>query len=139
MQSTMNLLEQAMAQKSLAEWTKELGLSDKALYNAAYRKHLSPAVAGSIAEKLGEDVDHWIVIAAMESEKDSACKQRMLKRFQAMSRGVIKRCIFHTRQPHQQRRPLPAFSFRHHSRPASYRASNSRRLRMCSLAHSIIT
>jgi hypothetical protein len=81
MQTTMNLLDTATEAKSLADWTKELGLSAKALYNARDRGHLSPAIAGALAEKMGENVENWIVVAALESEKDSACKDRMVKRF----------------------------------------------------------
>lgn len=81
MQQTMNLLAEATKTgKSLADWTRELGLSDKALYTARDRGHLSPAIAGAIAEKLGKNVEGWVYIAAMESEKESACKQRMVKR-----------------------------------------------------------
>ena len=80
MQTTMTLLDAAVLQRSIPEWTRELGLSTKALYTAKDRKHLSPAIAGALAEKLGEDVDGWIVIAALESERDSACKERMMKR-----------------------------------------------------------
>ncbi|SFE30198.1 hypothetical protein SAMN04489710_12628, partial [Paracidovorax konjaci] len=29
--------------------------------------------------------DQWIVIAAMESEKDSACKERMMKRIRKLT------------------------------------------------------
>jgi hypothetical protein len=80
MQSTMALLDRALVQKSIGEWTRELGLSGKALYNAQYRGHLSPAIAGVMADKLGEDMQKWIVIAAVESEKDSACRDHLLKK-----------------------------------------------------------
>ncbi|BEP95675.1 hypothetical protein GmRootA79_40590 [Acidovorax sp. A79] len=83
MQTTMNLLAKALEIKSIPEWTADLGLSDKALYNSQYRQHLSPAIAGTMAERIGEDVDKWIVIAALESEKDSACKQRMMTRLKS--------------------------------------------------------
>jgi len=55
-------------------------LSRQSIHNAKYRGNLSPAIAGALAEKLGLPVDQWIVIAALESEKDSACKEMMLKR-----------------------------------------------------------
>ena len=80
MQSTLNLLGEAEKQKNLSEWARELGLSTRALYTARDRGHLSPAVAGAMAEKLGKNVEGWVFIAAVESEKDSACKERMLKR-----------------------------------------------------------
>lgn len=80
MQTTMNLLDAAVKVQDLAAWARELGLTKQTLYTSKYRGHLSPAIAGDIASKLGEDVDRWIVIAALESEKDSACKKRMVKR-----------------------------------------------------------
>jgi hypothetical protein len=81
MQTTMNLLQTALEQdKNLARWTKRLGLSGKALYNAEARGHLSPAIAGALADELGEDPTPWIVVAALESERESACKSRLIKR-----------------------------------------------------------
>jgi hypothetical protein len=80
MQTTMTLLERALRVKTPPEWARELGLERTALHNAKRREHLSPAVAGAIADKLGEDVNRWIVIAALESEKDSACKTHLLRR-----------------------------------------------------------
>lgn len=85
MQTTLDLLASALkADPSIATWTKKLGLSDKALYNARDRGHLSPAVAGALAEELGQDAKDWIVVAALESERDSACKTRMLSRMRKL-------------------------------------------------------
>ena len=84
MQSTMSLLalaETRMPEVNLSAWAERLGLSKRALYTAKDRGHLSPAVAGALAEELQEDPKEWMVIAALESEKDSACKTRMVKRW----------------------------------------------------------
>lgn len=80
MQSTMNLLDAALTVKPAPEWHEELKLSRNALHTAKARGHLSPAIAGALAEKLGRNVEGWVFIAAVESEKDSACKERMLRR-----------------------------------------------------------
>ncbi|SCX74628.1 hypothetical protein [Variovorax sp. EL159] len=81
MQTTLNLLENALKEdNNIATWTKRLGLSGKALYNARDRGHLSPAIAGALAEELGKDPKEWIVVAALESERESACKTRMVSR-----------------------------------------------------------
>lgn len=80
MQSTMNLLAAAEQVQDLSAWAAKLGLSKQALYTAKYREHLSPAVAGALAEELGKNAQEWIVVAALESERDSACKTRMIKR-----------------------------------------------------------
>lgn len=81
MQTTMNLLAEAEKVQDLGAWADALGLSKRTLYTSKYREHLSPAVAGVLAEKLGLDSKEWIVIAALESEKESACKSRMVRKF----------------------------------------------------------
>ena len=89
MQTTMNLLQRALKiDDNMAAWTKRLGLSKQALYNAENRQHLSPAIAGALADEIGEDPTPWIVVAALESERDSACKTRMLKRVASAARGL---------------------------------------------------
>jgi plasmid maintenance system antidote protein VapI len=82
MNSTMTLLDRATTTtgQSLTELSRALSLNPNALHAAKGRQHLSPAIAGAIAEQLGENIEQWIAIAALESEKDSACKDRMLKR-----------------------------------------------------------
>lgn len=85
MQNTMNLLEAALSVQPAPYWTGKLKLSRTAINTAKSRGHLSPAIAGALAEELGENADQWIVIAALESERDSACKDRMLKRLRTGS------------------------------------------------------
>lgn len=78
---TMELLEKALSKASAYEWQRRLGLSEQALGVSKHRGRLSPAIAGALAEQMGEDVDKWIVIAALEGERDSACRDRMLERY----------------------------------------------------------
>lgn len=80
MQTTMNLLETALKKHPASYWHEKLKLSRNALHSAKHRGNLSPAIAGALAEELGQNVKDWIVVAALESERDSACKERMLKR-----------------------------------------------------------
>lgn len=84
MQNTMNLLENALTLHPSPYWTSKLKLSRNALHTAKIRGNLSPAIAGALAEELGQDVKGWIVVAALESERDSACKSRMLKRITSL-------------------------------------------------------
>ncbi|EPS3437876.1 hypothetical protein ACVD54_004902 [Enterobacter mori] len=77
--NTMQLLEDALAINPVPFWTEKLKLSRGALHTAKTRGHLSPAIAGALAEELGKDPRDWIVIAALESEKESACKSRMVR------------------------------------------------------------
>jgi hypothetical protein len=84
MQTTMNLLDAALQREAAPFWTDKLKLSRSALHTAKARGHLSPAIAGALAEELGQDAQKWIVVAALESERDSACKQRMLRRMKTL-------------------------------------------------------
>lgn len=81
----MQLLEKALSVKSAAEWHKHLNLSRNTLHTAKNRGNLSPAIAGALADELGEDAAAWMVIAALEGERESACKTRMIKKFIAGS------------------------------------------------------
>lgn len=85
MQNTMNLLDTALAINPAPFWTEKLKLSRGALHTAKARGHLSPAIAGALAEELGQDVKNWIVIAALESERDSACKTHLMERFKRLT------------------------------------------------------
>lgn len=80
MKSTIELLDKALTQHATPYWTSRLELARTTLHTARVRGHLSPAIAGALAEELGESPEEWIVIAALESERDSACKGRMLQR-----------------------------------------------------------
>lgn len=81
MKNTMELLEKALAVKSAAEWHKQLNLSRNALHTAKLRGNLSPSIAGALAEELGENAKDWMIVAALEGERESACKSRMVRRF----------------------------------------------------------
>lgn len=78
--NTMILLDRALEIHPAPFWTNKLKLSRNALHAAKNRGHLSPAIAGALAEELGEDYQKWMVIAALESERDSACKTRMVRK-----------------------------------------------------------
>lgn len=81
MTQTMKLLEKALEMKTGGEWARALGMHRNTFTNAKQRGHLSPAVAGAIAESMGEDAIKWIAVAALESDKDSNCKARMMRKF----------------------------------------------------------
>ena len=82
---TMDLLAKALTIEPAPYWTKKLKLSRGAIHTAKTRGNLSPAIAGALAEELGEDAAAWMVIAALEGERESACKTRMIKKFIAGS------------------------------------------------------
>lgn len=89
MQTTMNLLEKALESHPAAYWHERLRLSRNALHSAKHRGNLSPAIAGALAEELGEDSKKWIVIAALESERESACKARMVRKLAGAFATVV--------------------------------------------------
>lgn len=81
MQTTLDLLEKALAQNPAPYWTERLNLARTTLATAKVRGHLSPSIAGALAEEMGEDAQKWLVIAALEGERESACKSRMVRKF----------------------------------------------------------
>lgn len=79
MQTTSELLSAALTQKTAAQWSRELGLNRLALNVAKQREKLSPSIAGALALSLGEEPEKWIVIAALEAERETPCKQIVCK------------------------------------------------------------
>jgi hypothetical protein len=84
MQNTMQLLTKALSVKRASRWSEELDIDISTIAQAKKRGHLSPSVAGAIADKLGENVKQWIVIAALESERESACKTHLIRRLTSL-------------------------------------------------------
>jgi hypothetical protein len=82
--STMALLRLALASAGLVAWARRLGLSEQALRTARSRGRLSPAIAGALALEMHEDPGVWMVVAALETERESACKTRMQRHFGRM-------------------------------------------------------
>ena len=89
MQTTMTLLDKALSIEPAQHWHTRLKLNRNAFHNARIRQHLSPAIAGALAEELGEDSGKWIVIAALESERESACKARMVRKLAGSFATVV--------------------------------------------------
>lgn len=82
---TLQLLEKALTiNPSPKHWCDELKLSRAALNVARTRGRLSPAVAGGLAIKLGEDPSRWIVAAAMEAEPESEAKRALMARLTSL-------------------------------------------------------
>lgn len=78
--NTLKLLDAAKRRGSLRSWSLKLGLSGETLSRAKERGSVSPPIAYCLAEELGlKNAKDWALIAAAENERDSKCKQRMLK------------------------------------------------------------
>ncbi|MGE8447314.1 MAG: hypothetical protein ACN6O1_13980 [Comamonas sp.] len=81
MSSTIELLEMALKSKRAATWCRELNISTAAFAQAKKRGRLSPLLAGNIAIDLGESPDHWMAVAALEAERESPLRDRLLASF----------------------------------------------------------
>jgi plasmid maintenance system antidote protein VapI len=73
MKTTIELLDTALTRLNISErrLSVRIGLSPSNLSVARNRRSLSPVAAGQIAELLGEDVQHWIAVAALELQPRS--------------------------------------------------------------------
>lgn len=78
METTMQLLDKALNVKRAAHWANDLNLSNATFTMARKRGRLSPAMAGVIAMKLGENPQEWIAVAALEAEPDSVLLQQLI-------------------------------------------------------------
>jgi len=82
MKSTMDLLDMAFSEEykgiSAAEWCRQLGVNRTALAVSKARGRLSPTVAGNLARLLGEPVQKWIAIAALEAEPNTYGKSKLM-------------------------------------------------------------
>ena len=84
MKSTLQLIDKALAQQPSAKfWCDQLGVSRNVLAVAKIRGRLSPTVAGNLARLLGEPVDDWIVIAALEGEPETPGRSKLLRTVKA--------------------------------------------------------
>ena len=79
MQTTSELIGMALQGRKAADISREFGLNQRALSIAKSRGKLSPAIAGALALSLGEPAEKWIVIAALEAERETTCKQIVCK------------------------------------------------------------
>lgn len=84
MQSTLNLLERALAIAPMPVWTEKLDVHRNALRNARNSGHLTPVLAGRLALELQENPQAWMATAVLEGEKDSPAKRALIKQLEKM-------------------------------------------------------
>lgn len=73
MKTTLDLLDMAMrTARSSNALATELKLSRNALTNARNRGRLSPILAGTLADRIGQPVAEWMALAAIEAEPEIA-------------------------------------------------------------------
>lgn len=91
MQTTIELLGNALERHNASFWAREIGVKPEAFYMAKKRGRLSPTMAGALARFIGENVEHWISVAALEAEPESAEKTRLSNMLGAGARGAVNR------------------------------------------------
>jgi hypothetical protein len=91
MQTTLELLTKALtkAETSERQLSMKLGHSPTALQMGRARGKVSPVIAGQLAEMLGEPVEHWIAVAAIEAQPRSRVTDH-LRRAISAARGSSK-------------------------------------------------
>ena len=78
MQTTMHLLDKALSiEPNMTELCRKISTANSAIRVARHNGRLTPVIAGNLAEFVGEDVTHWIAIAAIESAPDTPSKRRL--------------------------------------------------------------
>lgn len=117
MQTTMDLLNRALTEREIsqAEWCKQLEVNRTALAVARLRGRLSPTIAGNIARLMGEPVEHWIAVAALEAEPDSKGKQTLLRKEHTWARNLaqaVKSLFCSNEQRPKNRAPLGVLGMR---------------------------
>lgn len=76
-QDSKKLLEKALGKMNAHEWSIKLKMSKSVIYNAKRRGQLSPALAWTLAEELGEDPAPWVMAAVVEGERDAKLKEKL--------------------------------------------------------------
>jgi len=80
METTMDLLNEALSQNTAAFWCRQMDVNRTALAVARARGRLSPTIAGTLARLMGKDMQRWIAIAAIEAEPDSWGKAKIIQK-----------------------------------------------------------
>lgn len=79
MHATATLIEKAYAMDpSPAAWGKKLGISRTTVAAARTRGRASPTLAGALAAELGESVEHWVALAALDGEPETPAKSKLM-------------------------------------------------------------
>ena len=77
LENTMQLLDKALAVKRASRWCEDFSIDLSTFSQAKKRQKLSPTLAGNLALELGESPEKWMIIAALENEKESPLAERL--------------------------------------------------------------
>ncbi len=93
---SLQLLHKALNQEpSQAFWCKQLGVSRTTLSVAQIRGRLTPIVAADLARLLGESIEHWTTVAALEAQPPS----HKVAKLQGMLRTILYKSRLLKKQP----------------------------------------
>ena len=81
MHTTLDLADEAIAKTGLSERAlcRQLGVAPTNISMARRRGNMSPLLAGQLAETLGQNVEHWMAIAVLESTPKSRTSERLAR------------------------------------------------------------
>ena len=79
MTTTLNLLARALADQTNTSLAAKLNFHLSVFSQARKRGRLSPILAGRVAGLLGENVTHWIAVAALEAARPSPLRDAQLR------------------------------------------------------------
>lgn len=78
--STLSLLHRLLAMDpNGSHWAEHLGVSRAAVSIARVRGRLSPTMAGTAADLLGENPEPWIALAALEAEPETRARNKLIR------------------------------------------------------------
>jgi len=80
MNTTKDLLDRALKMQPAKQWCERYNISQSYFATTKKRGHLSPALAGNIAIDLGEDAKQWMIISALETERENDMNKRLRER-----------------------------------------------------------
>lgn len=109
MNATTALLQAALQVKKAAQWARDMNVEPSTFAQAKRRKHVSPEMAGYLAQELGLPADKWIAVAGLEATKDSPIKAQLLSRLQGQVLGALK-SILASMKRRLPNRPLASLS-----------------------------
>lgn len=79
MTSTLELLARALADQTNTSLADKLHIHLSLFSQARNRRRLSPILAGRVAGLLGENVTHWIAVAALEAARPGTARDTLLR------------------------------------------------------------
>lgn len=77
MPQTIDLLNKALEIKTASEWARLFNIVPSAITNARRAGRVSPGLAGNFAIELGEDAEHWMLAAQLESKQETQLMDRL--------------------------------------------------------------